>query len=60
MRRWKEDDPFMASEHEHAQSELTCIAYKKKVSKYPHDIVLIALLFQENKSFGAIPFAFIL
>jgi hypothetical protein len=29
MRRWqevKEDNPFMASEREHAQSEFTCIA----------------------------------
>jgi hypothetical protein len=31
MRRRREDDPFMASECEHAQSELTCIANKKKV-----------------------------
>jgi hypothetical protein len=31
MRRWKEDYPFMASEREHAQSELMCIAFKKKV-----------------------------
>jgi hypothetical protein len=38
MRRWKEDKedyPFMASEREHAQSELMCIAFKKKVCKYP-------------------------
>jgi hypothetical protein len=53
MRGWREDDPFMASECEHAQSELTCIANKKKACKYPSNIVLIALLFQENKSFGA-------
>ncbi len=44
----------MASECEHAQSELTCIANKKKVYKYPSNIVLIALLLQDNKSFGAI------
>ena len=56
MRRWqevKEDYPFMASEREHAQSELTCIAEKKKCVNIPNNIVLIALLFQENKSFGA-------
>jgi hypothetical protein len=44
----------MASECEHEQSELRCIANKKKACKYPSNIVLIALLFQENKSFGAI------
>jgi hypothetical protein len=43
----------MASESEHVQSELMCIANEKKVCKYPSNIVLIALLFQENKSFGA-------
>jgi hypothetical protein len=53
MRRRREDDPFMASECEHAQSELMCIANKKKACKYPSNIVLIALLFQENNSFGA-------
>jgi hypothetical protein len=53
MRRRKEDDPFMASECKHAQSKLMCIANKKKACKYPGNIVLIALLFQENKSFGA-------
>jgi hypothetical protein len=53
MRRREEDDPFMASGCDHAQSELTCIANKKKACKYPSNIVLIALLFQENKSFGA-------
>jgi hypothetical protein len=33
MRRWqevKEDYPFMASEREHAQSEFTCIASRRK------------------------------
>jgi hypothetical protein len=54
MRRRKEDDPFMASGRKHAQSELTCIAYKKKGVNIPNNIVLIVLLFQENKSFGAI------
>jgi hypothetical protein len=44
----------MASGCEHAQSELMCIANKKKVCKYPSNVVLIVLLFQENKSFGAI------
>jgi hypothetical protein len=44
----------MASEREHAQSELTCIAHKKKCVNIPNNIVLIVLLFQENKSFGAI------
>jgi hypothetical protein len=44
----------MASEREHPQSELTCIAYKKKCVNIPNNIVLIVLLFQENKSFGAI------
>jgi hypothetical protein len=39
----------MASECEHAQSELMCIAHKKKVCKYPSNVVLIVLLFQENK-----------
>jgi hypothetical protein len=37
MRRWqevKEDDPFMASECEHAQSKFTCIASRRKC-KYP-------------------------
>jgi hypothetical protein len=54
MRRRKEDNPFMASEHEHAQCELACIAKKKKCVNIPSNIVLIVLLFQENKSFGAI------
>jgi hypothetical protein len=44
----------MASEHEHAQCELTCIAWKKKCVNIPSNVVLIVLLFQENKSFGAI------
>jgi hypothetical protein len=35
MRRRKEDDPFMASEREHAQSELMCIAYKKECVIFP-------------------------
>jgi hypothetical protein len=35
MRRREVDDPFMASECDHAQSELTCIANKKKACKYP-------------------------
>jgi hypothetical protein len=54
MRIRREDDPFMASECEHAQSELTCIANAKKACKYPSNSVLIALLFQKNKSFGVI------
>jgi hypothetical protein len=54
VRRRKEDDPFVASEREHAQSELTCIATRRKCVNIHNNIVLIALLFQENKSFGAI------
>jgi hypothetical protein len=56
MRRWQEveeDYPFMASRREHAQSEFTCIA-KEKVCKYMVTLYLLYLLFQENKSFGAI------
>jgi hypothetical protein len=48
MRRWqevKEDYPFMASEHEHAQSEFTCIASRRKcVNMYLSDIVLIVFI----------------
>jgi hypothetical protein len=43
MRKWqevKEDDPFKASEREHAQSEFTCIASRRKC-KYLGDTVLI-------------------
>jgi hypothetical protein len=51
----KEDDPFMASGCQHAQSELMCTARKIKVDvsmmyTFAH---LLYLLFQENKSFGA-------
>ncbi len=51
----KEDDPFMASICQHAQSKLMCIALEE-TSECVGDIVfvyLLYLLFQENKSFGA-------
>jgi hypothetical protein len=51
----KEDDPFMASGCQHAQSELMCTARKIKVNVSVMYILLylLYLLFQENKSFGA-------
>jgi hypothetical protein len=54
----KEDDPFTAQSHQHAQSKLTCIAGKWRVNPllmYICDNItmyLLYLLFQENKSFG--------
>jgi hypothetical protein len=47
MRRWqevKEDYPFMASEREHAQSEFTCIASRRKCVNILNDIVLIVFI----------------
>ncbi len=48
----KEDDPFMASGCQHAQSELMCIARKIK-SECVDDVYIFVylqyLLFQENK-----------
>jgi hypothetical protein len=47
MRRWqevKEDYPFMASEREHAQSEFTCIASRRKCVNIFSDIVLIVFI----------------
>jgi hypothetical protein len=51
----EEDDPFMASGCQHAQSEFMCIARKMKVNVLVMYIFvyLLYLLFQENKSFGA-------
>jgi hypothetical protein len=52
----EEDDPFMASGCQHAQSELMCTARKIKVNAsamYIYSLYLLYLLFQENKSFGA-------
>jgi hypothetical protein len=51
----KEDNPFMASGCQHAQSELMCTARKIKVNVLIMCIFvyLLNLLFQENKSFGA-------
>ncbi len=51
----KEDNPFMASGCQHAQSELMCTARKIKVNVLMMCIFvyLLYLLFQENKSFGA-------
>ncbi len=51
----KEDDPFMVSRCEHAQSKSECIAKKKQVnvSVMLYLLYLLYLLFQENKSFGA-------
>ncbi len=51
----KEDDPFMASICQHAQSKLVCIARKKQVnvSLILYSLYWLYLLFQENKSFGA-------
>ncbi len=55
----KEDDPFTAQSHPHAQSKLTCIAGKWRVKTIANVYVynnmtmyLLYLLFQENKSFG--------
>jgi hypothetical protein len=47
MRRWqedKEDYPFMASESEHAQSELTCKASGRKCVNILSDIVYIVFI----------------
>jgi hypothetical protein len=51
----KEDDPFMASGCQHAQSEFMCIAKKIEVniSVMMYLLYLLYLLFQENKLFGA-------
>ncbi len=51
----KEDDPFVASRCQHAQSKLVCIAKKIQVnvSVMLYSLYLLYLLFQENKSFGA-------
>jgi hypothetical protein len=46
-KRWqevKEDYPFMASEREHAQSEFTCIASRRKCVNILSDIVLIVFI----------------
>ncbi len=54
----KEDDPFTAQSYQHAQSKLTCIAGRWRVTHcnvYMCDnitVYLLYLLFQENKSFG--------
>ncbi len=54
----KEDDPFTASECQHAQSKLMCTAGRLKVNPlsmyimYNIVVYLLYLLFQENKSFG--------
>jgi hypothetical protein len=49
----KEDDPFMASRCQHAQSKLMCTAKKigVNVSVILYLLYLLYLLFQENKSF---------
>ncbi len=44
----------MASEREHAQSEFMCIASRRKCVNIVVTSYLLYLLFQENKSFGAI------
>ncbi len=44
----------MASEREHAQSEFMCIASRRKCVNIVVTLYLLYLLFQENKSFGAI------
>jgi hypothetical protein len=51
----KEEDPFMASRCQYAQSKLMCIAKKIEVnvSVVLYSLYLLYLLFQENKSFGA-------
>ncbi len=51
----KEDDPFMASRCQHAQSKLMCIAKKIEVNVLVilYSLYLLYLLLQENKSFGA-------
>ncbi len=51
----EEDDPFMASGCQHAQSELMCTARKTKSQCVGdvYSLYLLYLLFQENKSFGA-------
>jgi hypothetical protein len=54
----KEDDPFTASECQHAQSKLMRTAGGWRVNRtdvYNRDniiVYLLYLLFQENKSFG--------
>jgi hypothetical protein len=65
MWRWqevKEEDPYMASGCELAQSKFTCTAQEEsvKVCNILVTLYLLYLLFQENKSFGELPFAFIL
>jgi hypothetical protein len=59
MWRWqevKEDDPFMASERELAQSKFMCTTQEESVKcvNMLVTLYLLYLLFQENKSFGAI------
>jgi hypothetical protein len=51
----EEDDPFMASGRQHAQSELmrTARRIKANVSVMYIFVYLLYLLFKENKSFGA-------
>jgi hypothetical protein len=47
MRRWQEveeDYPFRASEHEHAHSEFTCIASRRKCVNILSDTVLIVFI----------------
>jgi hypothetical protein len=40
----KEDYPFMASECQHAESELTCIASRRKCVNTLSDIVFIVFI----------------
>ncbi len=59
MWRWQEvkkDNPFVASECELAQSKFTCTAQEESVKcvNILVTLYLLYLLFQENKSFGAI------
>jgi hypothetical protein len=51
MRKWQEvkkDNPFMASEREHAQSKFTCIAQEESVNILS-DIVLIVSIVSGNQ-----------
>jgi hypothetical protein len=56
----EEDGSTTASRNDHAQSKCHCASVSNSVTYPLEDLCFIVLLFQENKSFGAVPFAFIL
>jgi hypothetical protein len=47
MGKWqeaKEDYPFMASEHEHAQSKFTCIAQEESVNISSNIVLVVSIV----------------